>query len=134
MDAETGAETGADDAGDDIENEGDVGEGEGDAEGDEAEEEEEEEEEPKLKYQRLGSSVASILKSDTARTMIAHDKFLVLGTQQGHIHVLDLNGNEIMKLEVHSGPVTDMSMDSTGDFIASCSSDGMRVRMRVRPR
>jgi hypothetical protein len=44
----------------------------------EVEEEEEEEEEPKLKYQRLGASVATILKADAARCLVAHEKFLVM--------------------------------------------------------
>lgn len=104
----------------------DAGDDDGNDEG-EDEEEEEDEEEPKLKYMRLGSSVVTILKSDKATCLVAHEKFLVMGTQTGRLHVLDVTGNEIMRLEVHSGPVTDLSMDSTGDFVASCSTDGTVV-------
>jgi hypothetical protein len=43
----------------------------------EEDEEEEEEEEPRLKYQRLGHSVAEILKRDAASCLAAHEKFLV---------------------------------------------------------
>jgi len=53
-------------------------------EDDEEEEDEEEggessdeDEEPKLKYRRLGSSVADILKGDEASCMAVHEKFLV---------------------------------------------------------
>lgn len=51
-------------------------------EDDEEEEEEgaessDEDEEPKLKYRRLGSSVADILKGDEASCMAVHEKFLV---------------------------------------------------------
>lgn len=36
-----------------------------------------EEEEPKLKYQRLGFNVATILKTDSAKCLVPHEKFLV---------------------------------------------------------
>ncbi len=49
----------------------------------EDEEEEEEEEEPKLKYQRLGSTVTDLLRDDIATAMDTHDKFLALGTKRG---------------------------------------------------
>jgi len=41
--------------------------------------------------------------------------------------MLDLNGNQIMKVNVHSGPINDLSLDSKGDFVASCSNDGKRA-------
>jgi hypothetical protein len=46
-------------------------------ESEEYEEDEEEEEEPRLKYQRLGLSVAEILKAEMASCLAAHEKFLV---------------------------------------------------------
>lgn len=97
-------------------------EDEGEAPG--AEEEDEEEEEPKLKYVRLGSGVAAILRTDSARCLIPNDKFLVLGTQGGKVHVLDLEGHEILKRDLHTQPINDMSLDETGEFLATCSDDG----------
>lgn len=58
------------------------------------EEEEEEEEEPRLKYQRLGSSVTEILRQDAASCLCVSSKLLALGTHDGTIHVLDFAGNE----------------------------------------
>ena len=101
--------------------------GEDDEDEDDEEEEEEEEEEPKLKYQRLGASVSSILKKDTAKCLLAHEKFLVLGTASGRLFILDLNGNEIMSFAVHSAAVNDLSLDCNGDYVASCSNDGTVV-------
>lgn len=60
-------------------------------------EEEEEEEEPRLKYQRLGSSVTEILRQDAASCLCVSDKLLALGTHDGTIHVLDFAGNEVRK-------------------------------------
>lgn len=57
-------------------------------------EEEEEEEEPRLKYQRLGSSVTEILSQDAASCLCVSDKLLALGTHDGTVHVLDYAGNE----------------------------------------
>ncbi len=99
----------------------------GEGGGGEGEESDEEDDEPKLKYQRLGSSVGGILAGTNAKCLAAHEKFLVLGTSSGTIHMLDLNGNEIMKLHPHTAAINDMSLDSGGDFLASGSDDGTVV-------
>ena len=57
--------------------------------------EEEEEEEPRLKYQRLGSSVTDILSQDAASCLCVSDKLMALGTHDGTVHVLDYAGNEV---------------------------------------
>jgi hypothetical protein len=51
----------------------------------------------RLKYQRfgVGSSVPSILKNDSSSCLCVSDKILALGTHDGHVHLLDLNGNEV---------------------------------------
>lgn len=49
----------------------------------------------------------------------------VLGTRNGCVHVLDFNGYEIKKYALHSDAVNDVSVDSSGDYIASCSDDGI---------
>ena len=90
-------------------------------------EEEEEESEPTLKYQRLGGAVTSILASDAASCLAAHVKFIALGTASGAVHVLDLSGNEIRRFSPHSAVVNDICIDSTGEFVASCSQDGTVV-------
>lgn len=60
---------------------------------DDDDEEEDEDVEPRLKYQRVSARLPAILgSSDTARCLCVHDKFLVMGTFNGCVHVLDLNG------------------------------------------
>ena len=58
-----------------------------------------------LKYQRLGASVPEILEKDSISCFAAHEKFLVVGSVGGCIHLLDLNGNESIKLNTHDRPI-----------------------------
>lgn len=87
----------------------------------------EEELEPTLKYQRLGGSCPSILARDAASCLAAHNKFMALGTVSGAVHVLDLAGNEIRRFTPHSAAVLDVCIDTTGEFVGSCSQDGTVV-------
>ena len=100
----------------------------------EEEEEDEEEEEPILKYQRVGADVSRLLHStpshppqDTARCLLAHSKFLLLATSSGALYMLDLNGNLIQHFTLHSAPINDLSLDASGEYLASCSMDGSVV-------
>jgi len=90
----------------------------------EEEEDVEDEEEPKLKYQRLGSNVIEILRRDAASCMALHEKFLCLGTHWGVVYILDINGNEIRRYPCHSATIHELSIDASGEYIASCSDDG----------
>jgi len=100
---------------------------EGEESEDSEESEEEEDEEPQLKYQRLGAGVTDILKKDSASSLYAHDKFLVLGTLSGHVYMLDFNGYLIKSFKPHEKKVNGLSVDQNGDFVASCSDDGKVV-------
>ena len=83
--------------------------------------------EPTLKYQRF--PVDTILKAEgaTCSCLAAHAKFLALGTSGGFVHILDLAGNEIRRFTPHSAAVADICIDSTGEFVGSCSQDGTVV-------
>jgi vacuolar protein sorting-associated protein 41 len=91
------------------------------------ESEDEEDDEPKLKYQRLGAAVGEILKKDAATAMSVHDKFLALGTRDGLIAVLDFNGNQIAAFKPHGHSITELSIDSTGEFVGCSSNNGKVV-------
>ena len=73
--------------------------------------------EPLLKYSRIGLDVAEMLTRDSVSCIRAHEKFLVIGTQNGFIYILDLNGNEIKRFYVHSMPVNEVSVDVTGECV-----------------
>ena len=88
---------------------------------------EEEDDEPKLRYDRMTSGLTDILKKDAASCLAAHAKFLALGTHWGVVHVLDHQGNKIQDREFpsHTTTVNEISIDGNGDYIASCSDDGV---------
>ena len=92
-----------------------------------SESDEEVEAEPILKYNRIGLDVTEMLTRDSASCIRAHEKFLVIGTQNGFIYILDLNGNEIKRFYAHSMPVNEVSVDITGEYVCSCSDDGLVV-------
>jgi hypothetical protein len=59
------------------------------------EEVEDDEEEPRLKYQRMGGSVPSLLATDAASCVAVAERMIALGTQAGTIHILDFLGNQV---------------------------------------
>ena len=91
--------------------------------------EDDEDEEPKLKYERVGNAIQDILQQDAASCMAVHLKFLALGTHWGVVHVLDHQGNNIRNKEFpsHTTTVNQISIDSYGEYVASCSEDGRVV-------
>jgi len=93
---------------------------------DESDENSEEEVEPKLKYERITNDLSSILSKDAASCIAVHPKFLALGTHWGMIHILDHAGHNIRDKEVtaHTTTVNQISIDTNGDYMASCSDDG----------
>ncbi|EDQ88148.1 uncharacterized protein MONBRDRAFT_26746 [Monosiga brevicollis MX1] len=105
-----------------------------------------EDEEPKLKFVTLTrahdptalvpsrkgpadlDSVHKILQNCVATCMAVTEKFLVLGTDLGTLHVLDSdNGVEINRFEQHSERITSISIDIEGEFVASAADDGKVV-------
>ncbi|KAK7814504.1 vacuolar protein sorting-associated protein 41 like protein, partial [Quercus suber] len=90
--------------GDDEREEEDDDEEEEEEEEEEAgEEEEEEEEEPRLKYQRMGGSIPTLLASDTASCIA------------------------VKEFPAHTAAVNDLSFDIEGEYVGSCSDDGSVV-------
>lgn len=109
---------------------------------------------PVLKYDRLVGSVPGLVARCHAVTSLClSDKILALGTAAGSVHVLDYEGHEVKWagtnllyirpacsaklsncLQVltlchthHKGAVNELSFDSEGEFLASCSEDGTVV-------
>lgn len=62
---------------------------------DEDYQDDDEEEEPRLKYQRLGNSVPSILSNDASSCLAVTQRMIALGTRNGSIHILDFLGNQV---------------------------------------
>ncbi|GAA5949012.1 hypothetical protein JCM21900_003173 [Sporobolomyces salmonicolor] len=98
-------------------------------EGDGSEEEEdegsdEEDDEPTLKYARLGGSTGEILAKDTASALAVSSKYIILGSHNGAIYVLNSEGVLLKTFRPHSAMVNDLSIDTLSEFVASASMDG----------
>ena len=94
-------------------------------------------EEPRLKYDRLSSDIKGVLSSgDSASALAVHDKFIVVGTQWGKLYLLDALGNDLSQTQpqfgrdgrhTHSVAVSQISIDHSGEYVASCSTDGRLI-------
>ncbi|KAL0927682.1 hypothetical protein M5K25_001880 [Dendrobium thyrsiflorum] len=106
------------------------GDDEREEEDDEEEVEEEaveEEEEPRLKYQRMGGSLSSLLSTDAAASIAIAERMIALGTHDGTVHILDFQGNQVKEFSAHSATVNDLCFDAEGEYVSSCSDDGSVV-------
>ncbi|EDV26694.1 uncharacterized protein TRIADDRAFT_54975 [Trichoplax adhaerens] len=98
---------------------------EGDDEYEDDEDEDEDEDEPLFKYSQLGNEFLNIMKDRATTCFAVHTKFLAIGTDFGTVFVLDSMGNCIAKYDnVHGGAIRDISIDTYGEVIGSCSDDG----------
>ncbi|XP_031486112.1 vacuolar protein sorting-associated protein 41 homolog [Nymphaea colorata] len=109
---------------DDVEEEGEPPSANGEGQ---EEQEEDEEDEPRLKYQRMGGSIPSLLSTDSASAIAVAERMIALGTHDGAVHILDFQGNQIKEFSAHTATVNDLSFDSEGEYIGSCSNDGTVV-------
>ena len=57
------------------------------------------EEEPRLKYQRLEADTGDLLLETEAACLCVSEKMLALGTQDGGVHLLDYDGNEVTQTD-----------------------------------
>ncbi|KAG9084104.1 Vacuolar protein sorting-associated protein 41 [Ceratobasidium sp. UAMH 11750] len=94
---------------------------------DEDEEDEDEDPEPSLKYEILGGDTAQLLEKDSACAVIISTTAVLLGTHNGIVHILDFNGVRQRSYRPHTATITDMSIDTTEDFVATASIDGQVV-------
>lgn len=86
---------------------------------------EKEEHEPLLKYQRIGKHLKRFIQDDHCSCFAVHRHFVVLGTISGAVHVFDLHGAHIRRLHTHVKRVNDISIDTSGQNIATASDDGV---------
>jgi ribosomal protein S1 len=61
-----------------------------------------EEREPQLKYEHLEQDVQGILANTRITCLSSSEKILVLGTEKGTVHILDISGNEVRSVSAYS--------------------------------
>ncbi|KAJ2375006.1 Vacuolar protein sorting-associated protein 41 [Coemansia sp. RSA 2607] len=91
------------------------------------EETDSDDEEPALRYRRLGGSLSTLLTRDSASSVTATSRFLVVGTHWGNVVVLDYSGTEVQRWRAHSAAVSCVSVDRAGEYVASSGDDGRVV-------
>lgn len=84
-------------------------------------------EEPMLKYERMKGQIPEVLRVDSATCLDATDRLLVLGTTNGQVHVLGIEGHEIKLYRPHTDRVTGVAINRSNTCVASCSQDGTVV-------
>jgi vacuolar protein sorting-associated protein 41 len=50
-----------------------------------------------------------------------------MGTHNGIVHVFDFTGTRVKSYRPHAASILDLSMDATGDFVATASVDGQNT-------
>jgi WD40 repeat protein len=64
------------------------------------------ENEPRLSYAAFGADVPAIVAADSVTRLCVSDKVLALGTESGQVHILDLEGNKVPKIDyIHSNNI-----------------------------
>ncbi|CAM9102429.1 unnamed protein product [Chrysoparadoxa australica] len=97
-------------------------------------EDEEDDSQPLLKYQRVQSSVVKLLDEGKKISCLSvHGDYLAIGFQTGEVNLSDFHGKVSRRLKPHSLAVTGLSIDASGDYLASTSRDGSLVVNSLQP-
>uniref|UniRef100_A0A8D2KVP4 Vacuolar protein sorting-associated protein 41 homolog n=1 Tax=Varanus komodoensis TaxID=61221 RepID=A0A8D2KVP4_VARKO len=56
--------------------------------------------------------------------MTVHEKFLALGTHDGKVYLLDVQGNITQKFDISAVKINQISLDESGEHMGVCSEDG----------
>jgi hypothetical protein len=71
-----------------------------------------------LKYHRVQGKLRDVLAYDKIRSADITNAYVILGTEEGFVHVLGLQQPSLTTYKVHDRPVNDVSMDSNGIMLA----------------
>lgn len=82
--------------------------------------------EPLFKYLRIACDLREIVKNSSISSIQCTTKVILVGTTWGDIHILDHEGNvnSHQKFPKHIVGINQISVDSRGEFIGTCSDDG----------
>ena len=83
--------------------------------------------EPILKYSRIENDLSKVINKSKVTAVALNERFFLLGTQNGHVHQFDHDGNEShsdRQFPVHPVAITSLSIEKSGEYYASCSNDG----------
>ena len=81
-------------------------------------------EEPELKYSLLTNSLKDTIRDESITAFQVSFHFIILGTINGTVFVLDLIGNLLKTYENHAGRVNCIAIDSSEEYMSSGGEDG----------
>lgn len=82
--------------------------------------------EPLFKYLRLACDLREIVENSSISSIVANTKVIFVGTSWGDLHILDHEGNvnSHQKFPKHIVGINQISADTKGEYIGTCSDDG----------
>ena len=86
--------------------------------------------EPLLKYLRIACDLREIVKNSSISCIKASPKVIFVGTSWGDLFIIDHEGNinSHQKFPKHIVGINQISVDTKGEYIGTCSDDG-QVRL-----
>ncbi|KAG4301265.1 hypothetical protein PCK1_002575 [Pneumocystis canis] len=79
---------------------------------------------PYLKYIHFSGTVSDIFSKDFISSFEVLSNILVLGSHNGYLYIIDMDSDRLSQHCIHSASVSDVSIDNTGEYIATASIDG----------
>ncbi|CCJ29120.1 unnamed protein product [Pneumocystis jirovecii] len=80
--------------------------------------------EPYLKYTRISGVASEIFSKEFISTFEISSNILVLGSHNGYLYIININNDELSQHHIHSASISDLSIDDSGEYIATASIDG----------
>lgn len=82
--------------------------------------------EPLFKYLRLACDLRKIVANTSITKVVANTKVIFVGTSWGDLHILDHEGNvnSHQRFPKHIVGINQISVDTKGEYIGTCSDDG----------
>ena len=71
-----------------------------------------------FRYHRLQQSIPEILDDDKIISSAIELTAIALGTENGYVHVLGLDGQILKSVKAHDRPVNSVSIDGIGSTVA----------------
>ncbi|KAG4301223.1 hypothetical protein PCK1_002533 [Pneumocystis canis] len=77
-----------------------------------------------LKYSYFSGTVSDVFSKDFISAFEVSSNILVLGSHNGYLYIVDMDNDKLSQHCIHSASVSDISIDNTGEYIATASIDG----------
>ena len=71
-----------------------------------------------LKYHRLQGKLADSIKSDKITAISIEEESIILGTEEGFVHIVNFNGDIYKSYKAHDRSINDISVDCNGSTVA----------------